>query len=41
MSRKQQFLHAEWTDHFGESYAKLQATEQKSAEHRGGHGFLR
>ena len=32
MSRKQQFLHAEWTDHFGESYAKLQATEQKCAD---------
>jgi hypothetical protein len=33
MARKQQFLSAEWTDRFRESYAKLQANEQKSADH--------
>ena len=32
MARKQQFLHAEWTDRFRESYAKLRATEQKRAD---------
>ena len=33
MARKQQFLSAEWTDRFRESYAKLQANEQKSVDH--------
>ena len=32
MARKQQFLDAVWTDQFRESYAKLQANEQKSAD---------
>ena len=32
MARKQQFLNAEWTDQFTESYAKLQANEEKSAD---------
>lgn len=32
MARKQQFLNAEWTNRFKESYAKLQANEQKSAD---------
>lgn len=33
MARKQQFLSAEWTDRFRESYANLQANEKKSADH--------
>ena len=32
MTRKQSFLNAIWTDQFKESYAKLQANEQKSAD---------
>ena len=32
MARKQQFLDAVWTDQFRESYAKLPANEQKSAD---------
>ena len=32
MARKQQFLDAVWTDQLKESYAKLQAHEQKSAD---------
>ena len=32
MARKQQFLNAAWTDQFKESYAKLQANEQKSVD---------
>lgn len=32
MARKQAFLNAIWADQFKESYAKLQANEQKSAD---------
>ena len=32
MARKQPFLNAVWSDHLKESYAKLQANEQKAAD---------
>ena len=32
MARKQAFLNAVWADQFKESYAKLQASEQKAAD---------
>ena len=32
MARKQPYLNAAWTEQFKESYAKLQANEQKSVD---------